>query len=131
MLDIKRSGQGRRKHIRGKRQRKEKHTDLKQRETSSVSKLETGYKETIIMTKKKYWIQKAVNRRKKGALSRQLGIPEKDNIPKTLLEKIAKTPVGGRIKNPTKTGKKYLTVTRKLKKRAVLALTLKKLRKRR
>ena len=79
----------------------------------------------------KYWIQRVINRRKKGALSRQLGIPEKDNIPKTLLEKIAKTPVGKRIKNPTKSGKRYLTVTRKLKKRAVLALTLKKLKKRR
>ena len=62
-----------------------------------------------------------------GALSRQLGIPIKDNIPKTLLEKIAKTPIGKTIRNPTKKGKRRIKVTRKLKKRAVLALTLKRL----
>jgi len=72
-----------------------------------------------------YWIQRAVKR--PGALSRQLGIPIKDNIPKTLLEKIAKTPIGKTIKNPTKKGKRRIKVTRKLKKRAVLALTLKRL----
>jgi len=72
-----------------------------------------------------YWIQRAV--KKPGALSRQLGIPIKDNIPKTLLEKIAKTPIGKTIRNPTKKGKRRIKVTRKLKKRAVLALTLKRL----
>ena len=75
-----------------------------------------------------YWIQHAVKR--PGALSRQLGIPIKDNIPKTLLEKIAKTPIGKTIKNPTKKGKRRIKVTRKLKKRAVLALTLKRLARR-
>ena len=72
-----------------------------------------------------YWIQRAVKR--PGALSRQLGIPIKDNIPKTLLEKIAKTPIGKTIRNPTKKGKRRIKVTRKLKRRAVLALTLKRL----
>ena len=72
-----------------------------------------------------YWIQHAVKR--PGALSRQLCIPVRDNIPKTLLEKIAKTPIGKTIKNPTKKGKRRIKVTRKLKKRAVLALTLKRL----
>jgi len=72
-----------------------------------------------------YWIQHAVKR--PGALSRQLGIPVRDNIPKTLLEKIAKTPIGKTIRNPTKKGKRRIRVTRKLKKRAVLALTLKRL----
>ena len=72
-----------------------------------------------------YWIQHAV--KKPGALSRQLGIPIKDNIPKTLLEKIAKTPIGKTIRNPTKKGKRRIRVTRKLKRRAVLALTLKRL----
>jgi len=75
-----------------------------------------------------YWIQHAVKR--PGALSRQLGIPVRDNIPKTLLEKIAKTPIGKTIRNPTKKGKRRIKVTRKLKRRAVLALTLKRLARR-
>ena len=75
-----------------------------------------------------YWIQHAVKRPR--ALSRQLGIPIKDNIPKTLLEKIAKTPIGKTIRNPTRKGKRRIKVTRKLKKRAVLALTLKRLARR-
>ena len=60
-----------------------------------------------------YWIQRAIKR--PGALSKQLGIPIKDNIPKTLLEKIAKTPIGKTIRNPTKKGKRRIKVTRKLK----------------
>jgi len=64
---------------------------------------------------------------KKGALSRQLGIPEKDNIPFTLLEKIKKAEIGTVVKNPTKSGKEDIKVTKKLKKRAVLALTMKRL----
>jgi len=63
---------------------------------------------------------------KKGALSRQLGIPEKDNILFTLLEKIKKAEIGTTIKNPTKSGKQEIKVTKKLKKRAVLALTMKR-----
>jgi len=72
----------------------------------------------------KRWIKKA--QLKKGALSRQLGIPEKDNIPFTLLEKIKKAEIGETIKNPTKLGKQEIKVTNKLKKRAVLALTMKR-----
>jgi len=72
----------------------------------------------------KRWIKKA--QLKKGALSRQLGIPEKDNIPFTLLEKIKKAEIGETIKNPTKSGKREIKVTNKLKKRAVLALTMKR-----
>jgi len=78
---------------------------------------------------KKRWIQKA--RIKKGALSRQLGIPERENIPNKLLYKIKKTPVGKTIRNPTKKGKRRIKITKKLKKRAVLALTLKKISRRR
>jgi hypothetical protein len=63
---------------------------------------------------------------KKGALSRQLGIPEKDNIPITLLEKIKWAKIGTVVKNPTKSGKEEIKVTNKLKKRAVLALTMKR-----
>lgn len=73
----------------------------------------------------KKFIKKA--KLKKGALSRQLGIPEKDNIPFTLLEKIKKTEIGKIVENPTKTGKPSMRVTKKLKKRAVLALTLKRM----
>lgn len=62
---------------------------------------------------------------KKGSLSRMLGIPEKDNIPLTLLRKIVKTECGRTIKNPTKSGKRRIKVTRLLKKRALFALTMK------
>ena len=77
----------------------------------------------------KKWIQKAV--RKEGALSRQLDIPVEEDIPITLLKKIVNTPIGKTIRNPTKKGKRRIKVTRLLKKRAVLALTLKRLAKRR
>lgn len=62
---------------------------------------------------------------KKGSLSRMLGIPEKDNIPLTLLRKIVKTETGMIIRNPTKSGKRKIKVTRLLKKRASFALTVK------
>jgi len=77
--------------------------------------------------RKKKWIRRAV--KKKGGLSRQLGIPEKKNIPTTLLKKIKNAKVGTTITNPTKTGKRRIKVTHLLKKRAVLALTLRKFRK--
>lgn len=62
---------------------------------------------------------------KKGALSRQLGIREKDNIPKTLLNKIVDAEAGDTITNPTKTGKRRIKVTRLLERRAIFARTLK------
>lgn len=74
------------------------------------------------------WIQKTGL--KKGTLSRQLGIPEEENIPITLLEKIRRAEIGAVVRNPTKTGKRRIKVTRKLKRRAVLALTLKRMRRR-
>jgi len=77
--------------------------------------------------KKKKWIRRAV--KKEGGLSRQLGIPKKERIPTTLLRKIKNAKVGTTITNPTKTGKRRIKVTRLLKKRAVLALTLRKFRK--
>ena len=79
--------------------------------------------------RRRYWIQSAI--KKKGALSRQLGIPIKKNIPISLLEKIRNAKIGSTITNPTKTGKRRIKVTRLLKKRAVLALTLKRLSRRR
>lgn len=71
----------------------------------------------------KKWIQKA--KIKKGTLSRQLDIPEEDDIPITLLRAIRDADIGDTIKNPTKAGKQTIKVTRLLKKRAVLAITLK------
>ena len=82
------------------------------------------------MTKrKKLWIQSAL-RGKGGELSRQLEIPVEDNIPFTLLRKIKDTKIGETIINPTKIGKKRIKVTRLLKRRAVLALTLKNIKRR-
>ncbi|MFA5136948.1 MAG: hypothetical protein WC489_06205 [Patescibacteria group bacterium] len=64
---------------------------------------------------------------KPGALSKMLGIPVKDNIPFTLLEKIRRTPIGDTITNPTKRGRNTIKVTKLLKKRAVLALNAKRI----
>lgn len=74
---------------------------------------------------KKYWIQKVGV--KKGSLSRQLGIPIGHNIPETYLKRIIKSKAGKSIK----LGSRRIKVTRKLEQRANLALTLKKLRRKR
>lgn len=71
----------------------------------------------------KKWIQKA--KIKKGTLSRQLDIPIEKDIPITLLRAIRDADIGDAIKNPTKMGKQKIKVTRLLKRRAVLAITLK------
>jgi hypothetical protein len=73
----------------------------------------------------KKWIRKA--KIKKGTLSRQLDIPEEDDIPITLLRAIRDADIGDTIKNPTKMGKQKIKVTQLLKKRAVLAITLKRI----
>jgi len=77
----------------------------------------------------KLWIQSAIRKSRKGALSRQLGIPEKENIPVTLLRKIVNAAIGDTIWNPTMKGKRWIKVTKLLKRRANLALTLKRMRK--
>lgn len=41
---------------------------------------------------KKRWIQRALRKHKKGALHRQLGIPEGERIPLPLLQAAAKAP---------------------------------------
>lgn len=41
---------------------------------------------------KKRWIQRALRKHKKGALHRQLGIPEGERIPLALLRDAAKAP---------------------------------------
>ena len=74
------------------------------------------------MTKKKeLWIPKL----KKGALSKQLCIPESEDIPMSLLKAIKHTSAGITITNPTKRGKRHYKVTKLMKRRASLAITLK------
>tara|TARA_Y100000296_G_scaffold50229_1_gene57565 strand:+ start:466 stop:699 length:234 start_codon:yes stop_codon:yes gene_type:complete len=73
------------------------------------------------------WIQKI--HIKKGALSRQLGIPVEKNIPMSLLNKIVKAKEGDTITNPSSIGKKKIKVTRLLERRAILARNLKKIKK--
>jgi hypothetical protein len=76
--------------------------------------------------KKDLWIQNA--KLKKSGLSNQLNIPIKKDIPKSLLLKIANSKIGNKITNPTNIGKPVLKVTNLLKKRSVLAKTLKNLK---
>ncbi len=65
---------------------------------------------------------------KKGALSKQLGIPIKRKIPIILLNKIISAKAGQTIRNPSKTGKRLIKVTRLLERRAILARNLKNFR---
>ncbi len=65
---------------------------------------------------------------KKGALSKQLSIPIKKNIPITLLNKIISAKPGDTITNPTKIGIKKIKVTRLLERRSILARNLKNIR---
>lgn len=71
------------------------------------------------------WIQKT--KIKRGRLSRQLGIPEKKNIPMTTLNRIIKAKPGQTISS----GKKKIKVTRLLERRAIMARNLKRISKRR
>jgi hypothetical protein len=70
-----------------------------------------------------YWIPKAI--KSKSSLRRQLHVKTGENINPVVLEKIREQDVGTHVQ--TKGYK--VPVTRKLKKRAVLALTLRKLQK--
>lgn len=73
--------------------------------------------------KPKFWIKKAIG--KPGALRKQLGIKDGEKIPKSILNKIAKAEIGTKVSFR----KKSITVTAQLKKRAVLALKLGKMKK--
>lgn len=68
----------------------------------------------------KKWIQQASSQHTKGALHRQLGIPQDKTIPKKTLHDIVKTPIGNKSH-----GHK---VTPLLKKRANFALNAQKRR---
>ncbi len=71
---------------------------------------------------KKYWIPSKI---KKGALSKQLGIPESAVIPIGLLSDIKHAEIGTVIQNRYSIGKPIIKITKLLKQRAVMAHTLK------
>ena len=73
---------------------------------------------------KKKWLKNI--KMKKGILSKQLGIAERENIPMELLDKIIHSKPGDIIRNPTSVGKRIIKVTSKLERRAILARNLKK-----
>lgn len=73
---------------------------------------------------KKFWIAGAI--KKKGALRKQLGIKDDETIPKSILTKIANTETGKTVSFRGKT----IKVTTQLKRRALLALKLMKMPKR-
>lgn len=77
------------------------------------------------MTKK--FIQKALRKHRKGALHRELGYAPDEVIPVLLLESIKETPVGHKVFTNGKNRKtEWVKVTRLLKRRASLALTLRR-----
>jgi len=78
---------------------------------------------------KEYWIGKAMKR--KGALHRQLGIPQETKIPTTLLRTIHNAYTGDVVKNPTKVGKRRYRVTTLMQRRVNPVLTLKRFNRRR
>lgn len=82
---------------------------------------------------KKKWIQKAI--RHPGVLEayfeRKLGIPKKKKIPVSLLRKIVAAKAGQTIVLKYRNRKARIRVTRTLERRAALALTLRKLVKKR
>lgn len=70
------------------------------------------------------WIQKVVEPKKKGRFHKQLGVPLKQKIPKTLVKKIVSAKIGKTISNPTKTGNKNIKVTKLVKQRANFVLNV-------
>jgi len=70
------------------------------------------------------WIR--VSNAKKGALSRQLGIAVRDNIPVTLLKEIKYAKKGEVVYNPTQTGVRKIRATPLLKRRVNFALNIRK-----
>jgi hypothetical protein len=80
------------------------------------------FEEFVVNEKKEYWMKDISGGLKHGALRKQLGIAEGEDIPAADLNKIVKAEVGDKV---TVNGKEH-TVTAKLKKRAVLAKTFKK-----
>ena len=81
----------------------------------------------------RYWIQDAI--KNKGALETffalKLGIPKKARIPTALLKKIVAAKAGQRVELKYGKRKARVRVTPTLERRAILALTLRRLRKKR
>jgi hypothetical protein len=78
------------------------------------------------MSKKK-WIQDALKGSKgKWSLHAMLNIKEGTTIPITLLKAIIRADIGKTVHNPTKTGKAYIKVTKKLKQKALFAHNVRK-----
>lgn len=75
------------------------------------------------MTQPKYWIPEAI--KTKSSLRKKLNVPVGKKIDMSVLEKIKKQPIGTHVSYRGKTH----TITRKLKKRAVLAHTLRQMQK--
>lgn len=74
--------------------------------------------------RKRRWIQKAVDPRKRGSLHRQLGIARGKKIPGKLLREVQRAEVGRVVR----AGGKRVRVTRLVKKRVNLALTLRRMK---
>jgi hypothetical protein len=78
---------------------------------------------------KNRWIQTALEGHKSGALHRQLGIPVNEKIPYGVLNMITKSKVGERIyinSYGTISNTPFVNVTKLMKKRAILAINLRK-----
>lgn len=80
------------------------------------------------MPKKEQWIRRAIPEKNRGKLHTQLGVPQKQRIPKILLQSIVKAPIGRTISNPSEKGKGRIKVTRLLKKRSNFALNVRRSR---
>lgn len=68
---------------------------------------------------------------KKGSMHRMLNVPKGEKIPRTFMQEIVDTPLGGTAHNPTQIGKPEITVTRLVKSRANGLLNAVRLRKKR
>lgn len=99
--------------------------DMTELENCSMEELKAmcmGEMETENMQEKKEWIQDT--EMKKGALHKQLGYDEDEDIPAGVIKKIVDGEVGSKVK--VKGEEK--TITALMKKRANLAKTLKKMK---
>jgi hypothetical protein len=67
------------------------------------------------------WIQEALKNHEKGALHKQLGIPESERIPNLLLNKIVNAGTHKIVENPTLVGKAEISVTPLLFRRSLMA----------
>jgi len=97
-------------------------TELEKCSVEELHAMCMGEKETETMQEKKKWIQET--EMKKGALHKQLGYEEDEDLPAGVIKKIIDGEVGSKIK--VKGEEK--TITALMKKRANLAKTLKKLK---